>query len=193
MIRTSHLLSIALRADPSPPPPVAGAVTGAFQKLNPQAGDPIGRPRKARLFIGPQTHDQHTAYLLFLRGLGLDPSDFTAASGNGDYEVDDAAGLSSMTAAVRFGSKHHPPRLTLRRTSGATDRGLAEDPPLDKAPPRPFLWQSIIQVRYRPLDIYQTAFDEHKNRLPTDFVIAFYTLHQKNSESKLHGKAAIEF
>jgi len=35
----------------------------------------------------------------------------------------DAAGPSSMTAAVRFGSKHYPPRLTLtlRRTSGATD------------------------------------------------------------------------
>ena len=57
--------SSALRADPNPPPPVAGAVTGAFQKLNPQAGDPIGRPREARVFIGPQTHDQHYGFFAF--------------------------------------------------------------------------------------------------------------------------------
>jgi len=120
--------SSTLRANPNPPPPVAVAVTGAFQMLNPQAGDPISRPREARVFIGTQTHDQHMASLLFLRGLGLGLSDATAAPGNGGgmRRMMVAAGLSSTTVAVWFGGKHYPPRLTLtlRRTSGATDLPL---------------------------------------------------------------------
>ena len=79
----------ALRANPNPPPPVAGAVTGAFQKLNPQAGDPINRPREARTFIGPQTHDQHVASMAFLRSLGLGPSVATTVPGIDGDETDD--------------------------------------------------------------------------------------------------------
>ena len=63
----------ALRANANPTPPLAGAVTSAFQGLNPQAGDKIGRPAEARTFIGPQTFTQHLASAEYLRGLGLDP------------------------------------------------------------------------------------------------------------------------
>ena len=63
----------ALRANANPTPPLAGAVTSAFQGLNPQAGDKIDRPAEARTFIGPQTFNQHLASAKYLRGLGLDP------------------------------------------------------------------------------------------------------------------------
>ena len=57
------------------------------------------------------------------------------------------------------------------------------------------------KLRHRPLNIeqkgislYQIVFEEYqKSASYRFFIITFYTLYQKNSESKLHGKVSIEF
>ena len=58
-----------------------------------------------------------------------------------------------------------------------------------------------VYVRHRPLNIeqkgislYQFFFEEYqKSASYRFFIITFYTLYQKNSESKLHRKVSIEF
>ena len=119
------------------------------KKLNPQAGDPINRPREARIFIGPQAHDQHVASMVFLRSLGLVSSDATAAPGTDCDATDDGCDgpIIDGGCGVPAGQSRAVPG-----TSGAeTDVG-GEGPTVDGGPGGAGASPLIPPWTRRPLD-----------------------------------------
>jgi len=60
----------ALRSNPFPTPLIPGDVTSAFEKLNPQTGDPTPRPQEPG--VAARSPEEELASSAWLRGLGLD-------------------------------------------------------------------------------------------------------------------------